>query len=986
MPATSHLSRFLPALVALTLVPASALAQGGQQSPQEEQPPPINQTTDPLLGGFQWRSIGPVGQGGRVDDIEGVESNPSIFYIGFATGGLWKTVNNGTTFEPIFDTHSTHSIGDIAIAPSNPDVLYIGTGEANNRQSSSFGNGMYKSTDAGKTFTQIGLRGTQSIARVVVHPTNPDVVWVAAAGHLFGPNPERGVFKTTDGGRTWNKVLYTDENTGATDIVVNPRNPNELWAAMYTHRRTVFGYASGGPNTGIWKSTDGGEHWTHVTGSGLPRGTMGRIALAISRSNPNVIFAQIEVAPDKEPVQEQPTAGRGGGGGGGGRGQQAPPDSQVTGLWRSLDDGVTWEFLNNQNNRPMYFSQIRVDPNDERVVYTGGLNASKSVDGGKTFETVQNNMGHVDNHAIWIDPTNSQHVMYGNDGSLDVSWDGGAHWESVRLWAVGQPYFVSVDMRRPYWVCAGLQDNGSWCGPSSVRSGNSVATDWYRVGGGDGFYSQIDPTDWTVIYSESQDGSISRVDLKEGASQSIRPRAPRSGRGGGGGGRGGVNVPSNVQPPPDSGTEFRFNWNSPMLLSPHNPSKIYYGGNRLFTSLDRGNTWTMTKDLTRNIDRETRSILGMKLDLPTCGRAHVGACIIARNDGIVSWGTIISISESTIVPGILWVGTDDGLIQVSKDGGTTWTEVAKNLPGGGAREYYVSRVEASYFDPATAWASLDGHKSDDLKPYVYVTHDYGATWTSIVNNLPAMGNVNTIRQDPKNKDLLYVGTEFGFFTSLDAGKTWKPFMTGLPVVRIDDVILHPRDNDLVLATHGRSVWIMDDVTALQQLTQETMAEDAALMQPREAVLWKQDIRERREVPGNKVWQGTNAPEGTALAYYLKSPASDVKLTITDLATGQLFRTMEVTGTAGLHRMQWDLCSDPREVDPSQGFAAFGGGGGGGVCRGGGRGGFGGGGGQQGPRTVSMRAGAGLYKVTLTVNGKEYTKNVSVVDDTWMTMD
>jgi hypothetical protein len=418
-----------------------------------------------------------------------------------------------------------------------------------------------------------------------------------------------------------------------------------------------------------------------------------------------------------------------------------------------------------------------------------------------------------------------------------------------------------------------------------------------------------------------------------------------------------------------------------MLLSPHNPSKIYYGGNRLFVSLDRGTTWTMTKDLTRNIDRSTRSILGMSLDLPSCGRGHVGTCINSRNDGISTWGAIISIAESPIVPGVLWVGTDDGLIQVSRDGGATWTEVAKNLPEGGNREYYVSRVEASYFDPATAYASLDGHKSDDLRPYVYVTHDYGATWTSIANNLPAMGNVNTIRQDPKNEDLLYAGTEFGFFVSLDAGASWKPFMTGLPVVRIDDVVIHPRDNDLVLATHGRSIWIMDDVTALQQLTQEAMAGDAVLMQPRDAVLWKTDIRMRRSVTGNKNYEGANAPEGTAIAFYLKNAASDVALTITDLATGELFRTLDVTGEAGLHRMQWDLCGDPQEVDPAQGLAAFGGAG---VCRGGGRGGFGGGG--QGPRTVSFRAGPGLYKVTLAVNDTEYSKTVKVVEDTWMMMD
>lgn len=972
MPAMLRLPRILPLLMALAFVPAPLLGQGGQGDQQDEAPPPINQADDPLLRGFTWRSIGPTGQGGRIDDIEAVESNPSIYYLGFATGGLWKTVNNGTTFEPIFDTYSTHSIGDLAIAPSNPDILYVGTGEPNNRQSSSFGDGMYRSTDGGATFTQIGLRETQSIARVVVHPTNPDIVWVAALGRLFGPNPERGVFKTTDGGATWNKVLYLDESTGATDLVIDRRNPDVLYAATYTRQRTAYGFASGGPSAGIWKSTDGGENWTRLTGNGLPNGQMGRIGLALSRSNPNVVYAQIEVAPDKEPVAEQPAQeGRGGGFGGQ---QQLPPDPQVSGVWRSTDAGATWEFMSNQNNRPMYYSQIRVDPNDERVVYTGGSPAFKSTDGGATFERL-NGMGHVDHHAIWIDPNDSQHVMYGNDGSLDVSYDGGDTWESIRMWAVGQPYHASVDMRRPYYVCTGLQDNGTWCGPSSVRGGRSLAQDWYRVGGGDGFYTQVDPTDWRVLFAESQNGNISRVDLGTGSSASIRPQPAGAGRGGG------PPRPSNVQPPPEEGTRYRFNWNSPMLLSPHNPRTMYYGGDRLFISRDRGDTWTATRDLTRGIDRNDRSILGMKLDMPNCGRARVGACINSRNDGISNYGTIVTIAESPIIPGVLWVGADDGYIQVSQNGGATWTEVSQNLPGG-SREYYVSRVEASYFDPATAYVSIDGHRSDDLAPYVYVTRDYGATWTEITNNLPAFGNVNTIRQDPKNKDLLYVGTEFGFFVSLDEGQSWKKFMTNLPVVRIDDVLVHPRDNDLVLATHGRSVWILDDVTALQQLTPESLEQDAVLMQPREAVLWKSDVRMRRSVTGNKNFEGENAPQGAALAYYLKDAADDVELTITDLSTGEHFRTIEATGHQGLNRIQWDLCSDQEEMQQGQGSGGFGATGGRAMCGGGGRGGgFG-----QGPRMVSYRADAGLYKVTLKVNGTEHTVTLPVIEDTWMTVE
>lgn len=969
------------------LAPITLIAQAnapGQQG-RDTTPPPINAASDPLLRGFRWRSIGPVGQGGRVDDIAVVERTPSTFYVGFATGGIWKTTNNGTTFTPIFDTYSTHSIGDIAIAPSNPDVIYVGTGEPNNRQSSSFGDGVYKSTDGGRTFTQVGLRETQSIARVVVHPTNPDIVWVAAVGRLFGANPERGVYRSENGGRSWTRTLTVDANTGATDLVQHPTNPDILFAATYSRRRTAFGFASGGPGTGIWKSTDGGRRWSRVTGNGLPSGTMGRIALDIARSNPNVMYAQIEVAPDKEPVMvaQQGQGGPGAGGGGGfGGGQNLPPDSAVSGVWRSADGGQSWQFMSNQNVRPMYFSQIRVDPNNENTVYVGGVSAYKSVDGGKTWR-VLDNLGHVDHHAIWVDPNNSDHVMYGNDGSIDVSWDGAQTWHSLRTWAVGQPYHASVDMRRPYYVCTGLQDNGSWCGPSSVRTGRSLAHDWYRVGGGDGFYSQVDPFDHTLLFVESQGGNMSRVDLRSGTSTNIRPRGTtRGGPGGGGGGGfgGGAQLPSNVVPAPDTSVRFRFNWNTPIVLSPHDPATVYTGANHFFKSRDRGTTWSMSADLTKQIDRDTREVMGHKLSLPTCSRRRVGQCVLSRNDGVSQYGTITTIAESRVQPGVVWVGTDDGNIQVSRDGGVTFTEVSRNLPGG-TKEYYVSRVEASHFDAATAYVSLDGHRSDDLKPYVYVTRDLGTTWTSLAASLPLTGNVNTVKQDLRNRNLLYAGTEFGFYVSLDEGKSWKPFMTNLPVVRIDDVILHPRDNDLVLSTHGRSIWILDDVTSLQQLTPAVMAQDAALLEPRNAVAWKQDIRLRRSVTGDHNFEGENAPRGTAIAYHLKNaPSGDVTITIRSVGSDEVFRTITGTKHAGLNQVRWDLCSDAREVRQGEGGGG-GGFGGSNPCMQGGGG--GGGGGQGQPRRVARLAEPGAYAVTLTVNGRQYTTSVTVLEDVWL---
>ena len=921
-----------PATLILGLLTLATIPAAAQDADDEEKV--INATDHPLLKTFRWRSIGPVGQGGRVDDIAVHPDDPHTFFVGFATGGLWKTTNNGTTFKPVFDTYGTHSIGAIAIAPSNPDVVYVGTGEANNRQSSSFGEGMYKSTDGGETFTHIGLRETQSIARVVLHPSDADVVWVAANGHLFGPNRERGVFKSSDGGQTWNKVLYVDENTGATDLSLDPSNPNTLYAATYERRRTGCCFVGGGEGSGIWRSDDGGETWTRLEGNGLPRGTLGRIALATTPANPDVVYAQIEVAADREDTLTEEEL------------EEwerlddvdsLPPDPQWNGIWRSMDKGATWEFRSNQNGRPMYFSQIRVSPEDADLVYVVDQRVWKSRDGGQTFERL-NGYGHVDQHAFWIDPADDDHIMIGNDGSVDVTWDQGETWEALRTWAMGQPYHASVDMRRPYFVCTGLQDNGTWCGPSAVRDDEIIAQDWYRVSGGDGFYTQVDPTDHMILFSESQNGNVRRVDLHAGTTERIRPRPPTEN-----------NLESNIVPEPEFAMPIRWNWNTPFILSPHNPRTIHVGGSRLFTSRDRGEQWTMSPDLTKDIDRDRERVLGLRNEMPRCRQNQRGEeCIVSRNDGVRNWSTITSVAESPIMPGLLWVGTDDGNIQVSRDGGATWTEVSRNLPGGRTR-YYVSRVEASHHDAATAYVSIDGHRSDDLKPYVYVTRDYGRNWTSISSNLPEYGNVNTVRQDPKNPNLLYAGTEFGLFLSLDEGGSWHRFMPNLPVVRIDDILVHPRDNDLVLATHGRSVWIMDDVTALQAVTDSVLALDVELFVPRDAVLWKNDIRLSRAVTGNKNWVGENAPEGTAIQYHLGSAADSVTLHILDAVTRDTVRNLEATGEAGLNRVQWDLRANPQEEDQTRG-----------------------------PRVKP-----GTYLVVLVVDGEEQRAKLDVLEDVWM---
>ena len=991
------------------------------QGPQGDGAPPIviNGSEDPLLKRFVWRSIGPVAMGGRVDDIAVVESNPSTFYVGFATGGVWKTENNGTTFTPIFDEYPVSSIGDIAVAPSDPKVIYVGTGEANNRQSSSFGAGVYKSIDGGKTFVESGLKETQSIARIVVHPKDPNTAYVAALGHLFGPNRERGLFKTTDGGKTWNNTKFIDNDTGFTDVVMHPTNPNVLWAASYQRRRQPWGFNGGGPGSAIWRTSDGGKSWTKVTGNGLPDNPIiGRIGFDICRTKPDVILAQIEVgasggtgagvnedgslvppggrggAPAEGAEPQAAGAGRGGGGGGGGRGGQAgPPDPKRSGVWRSDDGGKSWRFMSNNNNRPMYYSQIRVDPNNDQIIYTLGAGASKSVDGGKTF-TSMSGQSHGDHHALWINPRNSNQLLIGNDGGLDISYDQGATWEEVSTMPTGQFYAISADMRKPYYVCGGLQDNGSWCGPSAVRSNaGSLITDWYRIGGGDGFYTQNDPVDWAIGYSESQDGNTNRYDLRTGQTQSIRPRpAGRGGRGGGqptatsqaqaaqpaqpaaqqqpaaeqpaGGFGGRGNLPANVFPLPPSGTYYRFYWNTPFILSVHDPRTVYLGGDRLFKSTTRGDTWSASPDLSNNVGRNDRPIMGMAGAAP----------MASKHDGAASYSNIVTISESPALPGLVWVGTNDGNVQVSRDGGATFTNVVSAVQGV-PKETHVSRVEASRFDAGTAYVTFDGHRTDDHKPYVFKTTDFGKTWTSLASNLPE-GNVNVIREDPRNRNLLYLGTEYAVYVSLNGGREWKRFMNGLPTVRIDDILVHPRDNDLIVGTHGRSIYIIDDITPLQQLSDAVMSSDAHLFEPRAATRWVEDTMLARGLGGAKHFRGANPPGGTAISYYLKSPASksssgsggsSVRITISDMR-GTVIRELNGTNDPGINRVQWNLAPNP--PPGGQGRGGFGGGG------------FGGRGGRGGgvPFITGQGVDPGTYVVKLSAAGKEMTTTVSVEPD------
>ncbi len=898
------------------LLPMLGATANAQQAGQGD---PVNQTDDPILREFVWRSIGPANMSGRIDDIEAVVGNPSTIYLGFATGGIWKSTNMGTTFAPIFDTYPVSSIGDIAIAPSNPDIIYVGSGESNNRQSTTRGDGMYKSTDGGESFVKVGLEDTHHISRVVVDPNNPDVAYVAAMGHLWGPNDERGLFKTTDGGRTWTNSNFIDENTGFTDVVIDPTNPQVLYAASYQRQRTPWGFNGGGPGSGVWKTTDGGSTWNRLTGSGLPGGTLGRIGLAIYAANPDVVYAQIEVLNTTRREQGDDSI-----------------DPTRSGVWRSTDGGQSWEIRSNNNSRPMYYSQIRVDPTNSDIVYTMGASFYKSVDGGVNFETVRG-MGHGDHHALWINPENPDHLMLGTDGGFNISWDQTASWDFINTMAVGQFYEIGVDMRRPYFVCGGLQDNGSWCGPSAVRGRDIINDDWYRVGGGDGFYVRIDPTDYNVVYSESQGGSMSRRDLRTGQGGSIRPSAPRE--------MNNTTRPGNVIGA-EPNQAYRFEWNTPIELSPHDPTTVLVAGNRFFKSKDQGRTWTASEDLTKAVDRNELSIMGVP------GTEFMAS----KNDGQSGFSYGTTVAESPSQPGVIWVGTDDGNVQVSQDGGMTFTDVTGNIPDAPQGYFRVKRVEPSNFAPGTCYVVMDNHRNEDWNPYVYVTRDFGQTFTNITNNLP-VGPTNVITEDPKNPNLLYLGTEFGLFISLNGGQEWQRFQNGLPTVRVDDILVHPRDNDLVVGTHGRSIWIIDDLTPLQQFTPEVAAGDAHLFEVRPAVQWMSDMQKSVTVGGAKHFRGQNPAQGTAISYYLPIELDDdVELTITDLS-GNEVRTLTGPGDRGINRVQWNLRPNPPPANPDQPQ-------------------------QRGGRTPPP-VDPGTYVVKLVVGGMEMARSILVEPDIWM---
>ena len=907
-------------------------------------------TLETAVSHLQYREIGPALMGGRIADLAVVESKPQVFYIATGTGGVWKTENHGTSWIPLFDDQPTSSIGDVTLDQSNPNLVWVGTGEPQNRQSSGWGNGVYKSTDAGNTWRHMGLDATRNIGRILIHPRNPDIVYVAAVGDLWGPNEERGVFRTQDGGETWENVLQIDEHTGAIDLAMDPGDPNTIFAAMYQRQRTGWGFNGGGPGSGLYRTFDGGANWTELT-EGLPDGDKGRIGVDIFRQDGNVVYALVEAD------ARSPGAGFFGGGGGG---------QSQSGLFRSLDRGDSWEKMSSTNPRPMYYSQVRIDPTNPERIYVLGGNLMVSDDGGRTFRSDGAAQVHVDHHALWINPNDPDHLILGSDGGVVASWDGTAHWRMFDNLPLGQFYAIGFDMRDPYYVCGGLQDNDPWCGPSNTRSFHGIRhQDWYETAYGDGFFTIVDPTDSTIVFSESQNGNMNRYDLTTGEKTPMRPiTGPRADG--------------------DTAKTYRFNWNSPLQLSPHEPATVYLGANYLMRSRDRGMSWEEVGgvDLTKQIDRNELEIMGVSGSEPQ----------MSVNDGISTYGNITAFAESPLTPGLLWVGTDDGNVQVSRDDGATWTNVADRIPDLPERTY-VSRLEPSHHAEGRVYASFDGHRNADYAAYVYVSEDYGDSWRRITSGLPDGWSVNVITEHHRAPNLLFVGNEVGVFVSVDRGEQWVQLKNNLPVVPVDDILIHPRDNDLLVGTPGRSFWILADVSPLEHLSAEPLAEAGRIFpQARETIMWAQ----RGDWPfTGATYSAPNPPRGTLIRYYLRdeweapmaeeegeegdgsedgddagagdggpmadgAPAEESTFALTITASdGTHIRTLEAPSEAGINEVVWDWRMDaPYEPEGPQGPV-----------------GFGQPGTPQGP--VAM---PGVYTVSMTVGGETYSSTVEIQAD------
>lgn len=857
-----------------------------------------------LARALTFRNIGPASMSGRIADLAVVEA-PRVLrggklgttiYAAVATGGIWKSSNGGLTWAPISDSLPVGGIGAVAVAPSNGDVVWVGSGEANNMRSSSWGVGVFKTTDGGKTWSKPMLPKSQHIGRIVIDPRDPNVVYVAAAGPLWAAGGERGLFKTTDGGRTWTNTKDISPQTGFTEVVIDPSNPDVLYAASLQRERRAYGFLPGGMESGIWKTTDGAKTWTKLT-NGLPKGEVGRIGLSVCASRPNTVYATVHAK------------------------------GAENGFYRTDDGGATWRNVNSSNGTAWYYGQVRCDPTDAEHVVRLNVGSTESTDGGRTWRPFAGGGGvHADHHALWINPEDADHMILGNDGGIDITYDRGRTWHNVENIVGAQFYAIALDDRFPFYhVYGGLQDNQTWGGPNRTRlaSGPSNA-DWYRMAGGDGFFNVPDAFEPNIVYAESQSGGVVRYDARTGQTKGIKP-------------------------PMKSGEKHRYNWSAPIVPSRFKAGTVYFAANYLFKSTDYGDSWTtLGGDLTRDIDRDKLPLRGSVPPTDALG----------RHEGTAAFSNISTVAESPRRAGLLAVGTDDGVVQVTRDDGKTWTKTT-SFPGV-PDTTYVSRVTLSRHNEGTVYATFDGHRSNDFKPYVYKSTDYGRTWTSITANLPDGGPVQVIREHHREPNLLFVGTEFGVFFTVDGGATWTQMRGGLPTVPVWDMQIQERWNDLVLGTHGRGIYILDDLAPLEHLAAAKRATVAHLFPVRDEIAFQAN-QSRISGMGSNGFTGQNPDAGVRIAYLVRDIAADAKakLEIVDEG-GRVMRELTVNKRPGLVRALWDMRAGAPLTGAVDTSSAGRGGGGGGGGFGGGFGGFGG-----GIRTFPVTPGRYTARLTVT---------------------
>lgn len=893
-------------------------------------------TPDPfgsgVFSGMRFRSIGPAVTSGRVIAFAVDPTDRGKYYVAVASGGVWKTVNAGTTFTPVFDGEGSFSIGAIALDPKNPATVWVGTGERNSQRSVGYGDGVYRSDDGGRSWRNMGLKTSEHIGRIAIDPRNSDVVFVAAQGPLWSGGGERGLYKTTDGGRTWKAVIPGTENTGATDVVIDPSNPDVMYAATWQRRRHYYTLINGGPESAVYKSTDGGNTWNRLR-SGLPPGDLGRIGLSISPANTNVVYATVEAG------------------------------GTLSGIFRSNDRGATWERMNPNIAQGMYYGQIVADPKDVDRVYVPNVQNQVSNDGGRTLQNLGERLKHVDNHALWVDPNNTDYILVGCDGGIYESFDAGSNWHFKANLPVAQFYDIALDTDVPFYnVFGGTQDNNSLGGPVKTRSSSGIANaDWFATNGGDGFQSRVDPKDPNIIYAESQNGGLIRFDKRTGERVSI---APMEGKG----------IESQ-----------RYNWDSPIIISPHSNTRLYFAGHKLFKSDNRGDDWkVISGDLSRGVDRNT---------LPVMGKVW-GPDAIAKHQSTALYGNASALSESPKKQGLIYVGTDDGLIQITENDGGSWRKVDKIA--GIPESSYVQRILASQHSEGTVYALFNNHQNGDFKPYIVKSTDAGKTWTSIASNLPARGSTYAIAEDHLNPNLLFVGTEFGAFFSVDGGRKWIQLRGGLPTIAVRDIAIQKTENDLVLGTFGRGIYVLDDYSPLRQVSASMVQQQSALFPVDDALMYVRSNSSFAGSQGASFYTAPNPAYGATFTYFLKESPKTMRqkrqeaerdaerkkqpfkypsiaelraeteeeppaviFTITDV-DGNIVRRLNAPAGAGIQRTVWDMRYTPPAITAQQPGGPGGPGGGGG---GGGFGGFGGG--PQGPLVMP-----GKYTVTMAmrVNG------------------